>query len=493
MAKKKTVKSPNQAVAYMRYSSENQTENSIEYQREAIEVYCLAKGYELVGEYVDEAYTGTNTRRPSFKKMIADAKTYPEWSKVLVFDFSRFARNSGDANLHKNLLADLDVKLISITQEYGESTDAQFMEGINHLFDEHTSQKIGKFTHAGMKQKANGAQHCGGLPPLGYDVDLVTRTLVINETEAEAVRKIFDMYELGYSYSLMAEHLNRNGYRTKTGAEFQKSSFQSILTQVKYTGKYIWNRARAKKRDGRRNTHAEKPIEEQIVVEDGCPVIIEKAQFDRVQIKLENQHGNGNGKSKYHYMLGGLGILRCKECGKLMVGNTYTTHGKKYQVYACSDHRHADIAQRCITKNIRADRVDRLVAAQLAKEMMKREDWDLILAASAQSEQERLLQSKLTGIDKKIQNLLKAIKNGASDAVSSKLKALSEEKRSCELQLSQIKSENDLSQLPRKEIYQLLGQTLATSDHPAVKKYIKAAVEAVWVDNNEVSVVIREA
>ena len=291
----------------------------------------------------------------------------------------------------------------------------------------------------------------------------------------------------------MAEHLNRNGYRTKTGAEFQKSSFQSILIQVKYTGKYVWNRSRAKKRDGRRNTHAEKPIEEQIVVEDGCPVIIEKAQFDRVQNKLENQHGNGLAKSKYAYMLGGLGILRCKECGKLMVGNTYTTHGKKYQVYACPDHRHADIAKCCVTKNIRADRVDRLVAAQLAKEMMKREDWDLILAASEQSDQQRLLQNKLIAIDKKIQNLLKAVQNGASDAVTSNLKVLSEEKRSCESELSQLMTESELSQLPRKEIYQLLGQTLATSDHPVVKKYIQAAVEAVWVDNNEVSVVIREA
>ena len=305
-----------------------------------------------------------------------------------------------------------------------------------------------------MTQKAHAAQHCGGQPPLGYDVDPVSRTLVINETEAEAVRKIFDMYELGYSYTLIADYLNRHGYRTKTGAEFQKSSFQSILTQEKYTGKYIWNRACAKKSDGRRNSHDDKPLSKQIVIEDGCPEIIDKVQFDRVQKQLENQYGNSSGKSKYHYMLGGIGVLRCRACGAQLVGNTYTTHGKKYQVYVCPNHRHPDIEQRCETKNIRADRVDKLVAGQFAKEMVYRKDWKLLLAASEQSEQEHILQKKLSDIERGIQNLLKAVQYGATEAVAVKLKALTEEKKNYEAELSQLKTESDLSQLSCKEMYQ---------------------------------------
>lgn len=67
------------AVAYMRYSSDNQNETSIEYQRIAIEAYCDRNGIELVGEYVDEAYSGTNDKRPGFQDLIRDALDKPEW------------------------------------------------------------------------------------------------------------------------------------------------------------------------------------------------------------------------------------------------------------------------------------------------------------------------------------------------------------------------------------------------------------------------------
>ena len=64
-------------VAYMRYSSDNQTENSIEYQRDAINAYCDANGLTIVEEYIDEAYSATNDRRPSFQRMMSDALRHP--------------------------------------------------------------------------------------------------------------------------------------------------------------------------------------------------------------------------------------------------------------------------------------------------------------------------------------------------------------------------------------------------------------------------------
>ena len=57
--------------------------------------------------------------------------------------------------------------------------------------------------------------HNGGQPPLGYDVDEVTKLLVINEKEAEAVRMIFDLYTSGYGYGHIISELNAHGYKTK--------------------------------------------------------------------------------------------------------------------------------------------------------------------------------------------------------------------------------------------------------------------------------------
>ena len=59
---------------YMRYSSHNQTETSIECQDITTRKYCQEKGYEIVKDYIDRSYTGTNDQRPDFQQMIEDIK-----------------------------------------------------------------------------------------------------------------------------------------------------------------------------------------------------------------------------------------------------------------------------------------------------------------------------------------------------------------------------------------------------------------------------------
>lgn len=71
---------PDYCVAYLRYSSENQTENSIEYQRESIQKYCSTHNLVLMKEFVDRAKTGTTDRRESFQEMIQEASQGPQWT-----------------------------------------------------------------------------------------------------------------------------------------------------------------------------------------------------------------------------------------------------------------------------------------------------------------------------------------------------------------------------------------------------------------------------
>lgn len=66
------------AVAYMRFSSDNQNENSIEYQRAKIKAYCYQKGICLLHEYIDRAKTATTDRREAFQRMIQDAQNHPK-------------------------------------------------------------------------------------------------------------------------------------------------------------------------------------------------------------------------------------------------------------------------------------------------------------------------------------------------------------------------------------------------------------------------------
>ena len=73
------------AAAYARYSTSNQTENSIEYQLTKIREYCKENGITIVSTYTDEAQSGTNTNRPGFQAMLA-AASRKEFDAVVVYD-----------------------------------------------------------------------------------------------------------------------------------------------------------------------------------------------------------------------------------------------------------------------------------------------------------------------------------------------------------------------------------------------------------------------
>jgi len=182
--KKNSNKAVRYAAAYMRYSSDNQDKNSIEYQRRRIKKYCDYNNIELVKEYVDMAQTGTTDKRDAFKKMIRDAKANPLWDIVLVFEWSRFARNFDDAVHYTRVLKDRDIETVSITQETDDSPMGEFMKNINHAVYQLESRNNSVRTHAGMSEKAIAASLCGGIPPLGYDIDKELH-LVINEAEAD--------------------------------------------------------------------------------------------------------------------------------------------------------------------------------------------------------------------------------------------------------------------------------------------------------------------
>ena len=83
------------AAAYARYSTSNQTENSIEYQLTEIRKYCKAHDIVIVATFTDEALSGTNMDRPGFQSMVASASR-GEFEAVVIYDISRGSRDVGD-------------------------------------------------------------------------------------------------------------------------------------------------------------------------------------------------------------------------------------------------------------------------------------------------------------------------------------------------------------------------------------------------------------
>ena len=91
------------------------------------------------------------------------------------------------------------------------------------LLAQYYSSNLGREVMKGFKVRAGKCLHNGGKPPLGYDVDPVTEKLVINESEAQTVKTIFQMYIDGHGYEDIINTLNKRGSRTKNGNEFGRT------------------------------------------------------------------------------------------------------------------------------------------------------------------------------------------------------------------------------------------------------------------------------
>lgn len=87
------------AVIYARYSSEKQTENSIDGQLRECKAYCDFHGYNIIGEYIDRATSGTTDNRPEFQRMIEDSAKQ-QFAYIIVYRFDRFARNRFDSAIY---------------------------------------------------------------------------------------------------------------------------------------------------------------------------------------------------------------------------------------------------------------------------------------------------------------------------------------------------------------------------------------------------------
>ena len=110
------------AVIYARYSSDNQTEQSIEGQLRVCEEYAQKNDILILDTYIDRAMTGTNDNRADFQRMIKDSAR-KEWDYVLVYKLDRFSRDKYATAIHKKTLKDNGVKVLSAMENIPDTPE----------------------------------------------------------------------------------------------------------------------------------------------------------------------------------------------------------------------------------------------------------------------------------------------------------------------------------------------------------------------------------
>ena len=224
------------AVVYARFSSTNQRSESIDAQKRACYKYISEQGYTPVGDYVDEALTGTNLLRPGFQKLLEDSQK-GMFDTVIVHKYDRLSRSVYDTLDVQQQLARYGIRVESVIEPFNDSPEGQLQQIVQLGVSQYYSANLAREVVKGLKENAYKAMHNGGIPPYGFDVDPETKKYIINEHEASGIRIMFEKIIQGWSYRELAEYLNLLGYRTKIGNKFSAtSSFYDILMNPKYMG-----------------------------------------------------------------------------------------------------------------------------------------------------------------------------------------------------------------------------------------------------------------
>jgi DNA invertase Pin-like site-specific DNA recombinase len=224
---------------YCRVSTDEQAAEgySLASQVERLQDYCKAREWAIAGVYSDGGYSGRNTRRPEYTRMMDERDT---WDGLLVLKMDRIHRNTKNFIIMMENLQAWHKEFISMTEALDTSSAmgrfvAQMIQSIAQL----ESEVIGERVHAGMSQKAKeGAGRLGFPVPLGYSKD--GDQLVIVDAEAEIIQFIFKCFLLNVSISGITKGLNERGMKTKAGSTFDRKAVGYILSNPIYAGYLHW-------------------------------------------------------------------------------------------------------------------------------------------------------------------------------------------------------------------------------------------------------------
>ena len=285
--------------------------------------------------YVDDGYTGTDTNRDSFQRLLSDIYA-KKVNCVIVKDLSRLSRNYTDAgSLIENLFVQMNVRFISLTEGIDSYLNPDSISNlivpitnvINDNFCYQTSKKIRQV----FDMKRRNGEFIGGFAAYGYKKNPKDKNaLIVDEEAAEIVKNIYEWFLDGMSKNAIVHNLNDRGilcpseYKKSKGLNYQNPSgserplwssktVSDILKNRLYVGDMVQGRQRVK--SYKIHTQEQVPENEWYIVENTHEPIIERPIFEKVQELLKRDTRTAPQKKKLYLFSG---FLRCADCGKAM-------------------------------------------------------------------------------------------------------------------------------------------------------------------------------
>lgn len=301
---------------YPRVSTEDQSRfgHSLDEQEDRLKKLCEFKGYEIYKVYREEGVSAKNTNRPKFKEMIQDMKD-GKINKIIVYKLDRLTRSIKDLETICSLLEEYHCDLESVAEEIntGNANGKFFIRMLTILAQleiERTSERT-KFGLVGAARKG----HVSGSPPLGYTKKDKSKKLIIDELEADIIKRIFSMYLEGKSVCAICNEFNEENILNRN---WPTTTVDKILSNKIYIGSI---------------EHGKRKKDNIQIFQDVVPSIIDKTTFECVQKRKEKNLKNYHRKGIYIFMQ----KILCPKCHKIMGGESSTSHtGEKHIYYKCN-------------------------------------------------------------------------------------------------------------------------------------------------------------
>ena len=443
------------AVSNARYSSDRQTEQSIEGQLRVCNEYAKSNDIVILDTYIDRAMTGTNDNRPDFQRMIKDSSK-KSFDYVLVYKFDRFSRNKYETAMHKKTLKDNGVKVISAMEYIPDSPEAIILESMLEGYAEYYSAELSQKVKRGIRETRSKGNFTGGYVLYGYKV--VEHKVVIDEERADVVRFMYKQYSIGVYVKDIIKELTAKGIYNRN-KPFARNTVYKILKNEKYSGVYRLNGE---------------------VFTNIYPQIVDTETFNKVREQvLNNRYGKRS--EDIVYLL--KDKIKCGYCSQSIVGENGTARsGERKYYYKCRG-RKANITD-CHKQAVRKDVLEKIVLESVVEQIQKANSLDYIVNGLMQEQERRsqanvvlnLLLKEQRTTENSINNIMTAIENGGtSNTAMKRMRELESRQSELERQIIIEKSKTE-TMFNKEQIKEFYTQALLLEPKLLINYLIKKIV-----------------
>jgi site-specific DNA recombinase len=493
---------------YARQSVDKKDSVSIEVQIE----FCKSQFpfHEKFKVYKDKGYSGSNTNRPAFEKMIDDVKS-GKINKVVVYRLDRISRSLLDFANIIELFNEHNVEFISSTEKFDTSTPiGRAMLNIVMVFAQLERETIQLRIKDNYYSRSKKGMYMGGQIPFGFikvpypEGGPKASTFAPDPENVDTLKEIFELYSTKYTTGEISRYLNDKGIKTASGGLWASSKVVRILRNPCYVkadadiyayfknlgaiidnniedftglnGCFYYGEHEMKKyaKENVKNTHL------CVSVHKG---LIDSRTWLECQFKLDNSQGiKNNGKGKTTWLTG---LTKCSNCNYAMVPRK-TGRSPEHLYYYCKGKYDYKICDTTATWNVRT--LEKYIENAILERIrnLKEIYFEEEKVDSSISNEIKL---KIVAIDEKIEKLINQLEeasNITTKYINERIAKLDAEKTELSNKLNSELS----NKVKDKKIMDLINSFTSWSelDFDDKKLYVKTLIKKIYLGDNDVNI-----